>query len=139
MAVDVPYFHDFERLFNTCGTSDVPSSWADCAGQLEKGLSVYKPRLGTLLSNGSESGSLALTSSPTDYNAAIGTHAAATATISKILNLHEAQSLLLLKRWASKSNMQVAAGVSPLRCTWHNSCSRTRNLTIDHICRLGTK
>lgn len=128
MNVEVRYFHDFEQVFNACGTDGVPPTWAQYAEQLEKGLSIYKLPTGVFQSKESESDCLPLAGSPTDYSAEIGIHAAATAAISKILNLHEAQSLLLLKRWLLHSSAKVCAGVSVLHFM-SKPCFRAQNIS----------
>lgn len=106
------YFADFESLFNRCGSeSRVKCAWASYAVQLEKGLTLYEQHSGAVVPQ--ELGDLKLVGSPTDYNAAKGDHGDAVASVSKELNLHEAQSLLLLKRWVRSTNTQVSPGWVP--------------------------
>lgn len=106
------YFDDFESLFNRCGAAGhAQCAWEGYAAQLEKGLTLYEQHSGAVVPN--ESGDLKLAGSPKDYNAAKGDHGDAVASISKDLNLHEAQALLLLKRWVRSTNTQVSPGWVP--------------------------
>lgn len=132
MVVKGPcFFADFERVFTAWSSSDNSHTiWESGASALEEGLSVYQPCEGVDPAPGSAD--LTLVGSPTDYDARIGDHGAAIASVSKHLDLHVAQALLLLKRWVRSTKAKVAHGWVPtdaqltsLRCLyasqrWHH-------------------
>lgn len=113
MTGDAPgYFPDFRRVFDACGSADhAYTVWRQHSAVLEQGLALYQPHNSAGLSNGSRV--LTLVDSPADYDAGTGNHGAALALVSRDLNLHEAQALLLLKRWSCPHKTKLHPGWEP--------------------------